>query len=397
MTTTFETPAPAPTRSSRPASGASPRRLMSLDAYRGFIMLAMLSGGFGFLEIAHRFPSNAAWAFLASQFNHALWAGCKFWDLIQPSFMFMVGVAIPFSYANRVARGETYGRIYAHAVVRSVVFVVLGLAGILMVRRLVMFAVPYPVPIQTTHILVQIGLTYGLAYPFVRCRPRTQLLAAVAIYLAHYAAYLLWPAPGPGIWAHFEKGTNLGAAWDRWLVDLSPTDWLDRVHVLGLTSLNFVPGVSTVLTGMLVGTLLRGPRAPEQKTAILLRIGAVCFIVGLLLSRTICPMVKLLWTLSFAVYSTAWTLWFLAAFHWLIDVKGWRRWSVPFVAVGVNSIVVFLLYFIVDWWIGKAWTMALGRSLFESTYGPLWSSLAVLVTLWAIAAVLYWRRIFIRL
>lgn len=387
----------APVIPAPPTSSPAPRRLMSLDAYRGFIMLAMLTNGFGFLEISHRFPSNAAWTFLASQFNHALWAGCTFWDLIQPSFMFMVGVAIPFSYAQRRAKGEPYPRIVAHAVFRSVLFVVLGLVGVLMLRRVAMLAIPYPVPIQTTHILVQIGLTYGLAYPFIRCRPRTQLIAAVTIYVAYYLAYLLWPAPGPGLFAHFQKGTNLGAAWDRWMVDLSPTDWLDHVHVLGLTSLNFVPGVSTVLTGILTGEFLRGPRSPEDKAGRLVRVGAACFVVGLLLSRTICPMVKLLWTLSFAIYSTAWTLWLLAAFYWLIDVKGWRRWSVPLVAVGVNSITVFLLYFIVDWYIWKAWTVALGPGLFGSAYGPFWSCLVVLVSLWAVAGVLYWRRIFIRL
>jgi len=360
-------------------------------------MLAMLSGGFGFLEISHHFPSSSVCAFLTRQFNHATWEGCTFWDLIQPSFMFMVGVAIPFSYARRREKGQTHLEIYAHALARAAILIALGLAGVLMLRRLLFFKMPWPVPIQTTHILVQIGLTYGLAFPLVRRRPSTQLAVAAALLAAYYVAFLLYPAAEPGLFAHWNRHTNLGAAWDQWLVNLSPNDWLDHVHALGLTSLNFVPGVSTVLTGMLAGEFLRGARSPRTKAAWLARAGAACFVVGLVLGRTLCPIVKLIWTPSFAIYSTAWTLWFLSAFYWVIDVRGWWGWSLPLVVVGLNSIAVFILYFTVDWWILKGWSVLLGRGLFESAYGPLWSSLATLFVLWGVAAVLYWKRIFIRL
>jgi len=360
-------------------------------------MLAMLSSGFGFLEISAHFSHNPVWAFLATQFNHARWEGCTFWDLIQPSFMFMVGVAIPFSYARRLEKGESHRRIYAHALLRSAILIGLGLAGVLMLRRLVLFKSPWPVPIQTTHILVQIGITNGLAILLIRRKPMTQLAVAVAILAAYYFAFLLYPAPEPGLFAHWRMHTNLGAAWDQWLVDLSKTDYLDRVHALGLTSLNFVPGVSTVIAGILAGELLRGPTFPGAKTGWLLRAGMACFVVGWILGRTLCPMVKFIWTPSFAIFSTAWTLWLLAAFYWAIDVRGWRAWSLPLVVVGLNSIVIFILFFTVDWWITKGWTVLVGRALFESAYGPLWSSLATLIVLWGVAGVLYWRRIFIRL
>lgn len=376
-----------------PASG----RLRSLDAYRGFIMLAMLSGGFGFLEISQRFPNHPVWAFLATQFNHAPWAGYTFWDLIQPSFMFMVGVAIPFSYARRREAGESDRRIFAHAFLRAGVLVFLGLVGVFMLLRVALFKAPWPVPVQTTHILTQIGLTYGLAYPFVRLQPAAQLAAAVAILAATYVAYVLYPAPVHGLFAHFQNDTNLGMAWDRWLVNLNPDDWLDRVHPLGLTSLNFVPGVSTVLAGMIAGESLRGPGSARAKTAGLLGAAAICFAAGTIMGIALCPVVKLIWTPSFVLVSTGWTLAMLAGFYGIIDLKGWRRWSLPFVVVGMNSITLFLLYFVVDWWIKKAWTLFVGPGLFASTYGPLWSNLATLLTLWGVAVVLYWRRIFLRL
>src|SRR5262245_5456864 len=76
-----------------------PERLTSLDAYRGFIMLLMASDGFGFKQVARKFPDSPTWQFLGHQFSHVEWLGCTIWDLIQPSFMFMVGVAMAYSYA----------------------------------------------------------------------------------------------------------------------------------------------------------------------------------------------------------------------------------------------------------------------------------------------------------
>src|SRR4249920_3964697 len=101
----------------REAPSNDPSRLASLDAFRGFIMLAMASGGFGLSKIA-KSESEAAtsgfWPVLAYQFDHVAWTGCGFWDLIQPAFMFMVGVAMPFSYSRRSAEGQSGAVQFAH-------------------------------------------------------------------------------------------------------------------------------------------------------------------------------------------------------------------------------------------------------------------------------------------
>src|SRR5215475_13311610 len=94
--------------SNAPLSAAASARLVSLDAYRGFIMLAMAGEGFGFPQVAKQFPDNGVWHFLGYQFSHTPWVGCSFWDLIQPAFMFMVGVSMAYSYASRAVRGATY-------------------------------------------------------------------------------------------------------------------------------------------------------------------------------------------------------------------------------------------------------------------------------------------------
>src|SRR6516164_457761 len=119
------------------ASTAKSARMTSLDAYRGFIMLVMASAGFNFALVYRQLSAaywpwgpdqvpSAGWKFLAYQFDHVPWVGCSFWDLIQPSFMFMVGVAIPFSYASRQAKGQSSGTIARHAVIRSLILILLA-------------------------------------------------------------------------------------------------------------------------------------------------------------------------------------------------------------------------------------------------------------------------------
>src|ERR1041384_6467892 len=109
------------------SSDGRPARLVSLDAYRGAIMLLMASNGLGLTQVAReRFPDNSIWAFVGRQVDHTSWAGCTLWDIIQPSFMFMVGVALPWSIANRRARGQTFPALVGHALWRSVALVLLA-------------------------------------------------------------------------------------------------------------------------------------------------------------------------------------------------------------------------------------------------------------------------------
>ena len=147
----------------------SSKRLRSLDAYRGLIMLAMASGGFALAKVAQnpevttQFDGTSwaewwvgLWGFLEYQCRHVAWAGCSFWDLIQPSFMFMVGVAMPFSYARREEKGESEWRMFGHVLFRSVILILLGvfLSSNWSPQTNFTFA----------NVLAQIGLGYTFAY-----------------------------------------------------------------------------------------------------------------------------------------------------------------------------------------------------------------------------------------
>src|SRR5271167_2442803 len=111
-----------------PEVGKTPasHRLTSLDAYRGLVMLLMMAEVLEFWKVSEACPASGFWRFLAGQQTHSEWIGCSLHDLIQPSFSFLVGVALPFSLASRLARGQSRGRMTAHAVWRSLILVCLG-------------------------------------------------------------------------------------------------------------------------------------------------------------------------------------------------------------------------------------------------------------------------------
>ncbi|HMC67474.1 MAG TPA: DUF5009 domain-containing protein, partial [Gemmataceae bacterium] len=154
-----------------------PARLVSLDAYRGIIMLFMASAGFEIYKIVKDHPplaDNPVWRFLGYHFgNHVEWTGCSLWDLIQPSFMFMVGVAIPYSYASRKAKGDSEGRIWFHVIIRAIVLVLLGVFLSSNGAKQTNFTF--------VNVLSQIGLGYAFVYLLRGRRVLLQLLATAAI------------------------------------------------------------------------------------------------------------------------------------------------------------------------------------------------------------------------
>ncbi|MFL6112790.1 MAG: DUF5009 domain-containing protein, partial [Catenulispora sp.] len=175
---------------SPPVIAPSPR-LTSLDAFRGFTMLLMAS------EIARlphalltAYPGNSLAFTIADQLEHREWVGVTPWDLIQPSFMFMVGVALPFSVASRRDRGHAFGRLFGHAVLRSLILILLGIFLRSQGRPLTYFTFE--------DVLTQIGLGYPFLFLLAWVRPRWQAIAAAAILIGYWAAFALYPLPPPG-------------------------------------------------------------------------------------------------------------------------------------------------------------------------------------------------------
>jgi predicted acyltransferase len=412
----LDKPTPQAAPEVRAARADKPERLVSLDAYRGFIMLAMASAGFGIPTVAHELTrrglGSPVWDFLAYQTDHAPCVGCSFWDLIQPSFMFMVGVALPYSHASRLSRGDAPGKMFAHAVWRAVALVLLavflsspawvtahapaqgaavGVAGTLLNRH------DLATNWVFTNVLAQIGLGYVFVYLLVGRGLRVQLGVIAALFVGYTLFFGLYPVSGEGWFAHWEKNANAAHAFDVWFLNLFPRPERFYFNEGGYQTLNFVPSLITMILGLMAGELLRGPRQGWDKLRVLVTAGAACLALGWLAGQVVCPLVKRIWTPSWAVYSAGWTFLMLAAFYWVIDLRGRRGWAFPLVVVGMNSIAMYCMSMLMKPWVRERLRTHLGQSLFAGPYGPIVLSAGVLLVLWLVCLWLYRRKIFLRI
>jgi predicted acyltransferase len=165
--------------------------------------------------------------------------------------------------------------------------------------------------------------------------------------------------------------------------------------------------MATMIFGLMAGELLRADGWPTVKLKKLLIGAGACLLFGVLVDPsilpgvhvgfTLCPIVKRIWTPSWAVFSTGWTLALLAGFYWLIDIKGYKRWAQPLVVVGMNSIAIYMMGQLMKGWVRQQLETHLGRGLFAGTYGPIWSATLVLLVLWLICFWMYRRKIFLKI
>jgi predicted acyltransferase len=382
-----------------------------VDAYRGFVMLAMASGGaaiFGDLARTSDPSTASVISTLAGQLDHVAWRGCCFWDLIQPSFMFLVGVAMPFSYAKRRDRGESRGRMLGYAIVRSLILILLAVFLSSTDSRRTNFVF--------VNVLAQIGLGYTFVFLLLGRKPWVQLAAALAILAGYWLLFALYPTePGSsiantlgarldgttftGFFDHWSKNRNAAAAFDRWFLNLFPRP--DGKPFLanegGYATLNFVPSIATMLFGALVGELLRSPRSAGQKLRTLLVAGAIGLAVGAALDQAVCPIVKRIWTPSWAIYSAGWCCLMTAGFFGLTDMAGYRRWAFPLVVVGMNSIAIYVMAQLMKPFVRRSLAIHVGPEFFSGPWGPLRQGLGVLLVFWLICFWLYRRRIFVKI
>ena len=397
--------APESIRSRQPVA-----RNVALDAYRGFVMLLMMAEVLQFSRIAQAFPGNWFWRILAFNQTHAEWAGCSLHDLIQPGFSFLVGVALPYSIASRLAKGTTFGRMFGHALWRALLLIALGI----FLRSL--HSPQTNFTFEDT--LTQIGLGYAFLFLLGFRSPRWQWTALAVILTGYWLAWALYPVPGPGFnyqavgvppdWAHhytgfaahWNKNGNLGAAFDQWFLNLFPRPKPFVANEGGYLTLSFIPTLGTMILGLVAGRWLRAaaPRIPMQR---LLIAGVIGIAAGLLLHVTgICPVVKRIWTPSWTLFSGGACFLLLAGFSWVIDVRGYKKWSLPLVVIGMNSIAAYLIAHLFEGFIVDSFHINLGPHVFQifgTALEPLTQGAVVLLTYWLILSWMYRRKLFLKI
>jgi len=389
----------------------SQQRLGSLDAYRGLAMVLMVAEATHLCRVAEHYSGSALWKALCFHQSHVPWVGCSVHDMIQPSFSFLVGVALPFSIASRRRRGQSMAWLSVHAFYRALVLIVLGIFLRSMGQSRTNFT------FEDT--LTQIGLGYGFLF-LLGLRPtRDHWIAVLLLLVGTWSAFALYPLPAddfnyelvgvPNDWqhlktgfeAHWNKNSNLAADFDVWFLNLFPREQPFRYNGGGYLTLSFIPTLATMILGLIAGGFLSSQRSSAEKLIRMAATGAICLVVGYGLGAMgVCPIVKRIWTPSFVLVSGGWCLLTLALLYIVIDIWRFSRWAFPLIVVGMNSITIYVMSWTMKGFVkdslhthlGAPVTQALGQPL-----EPLVVGLLILTVFWLILYWMYRRRIFLRI
>lgn len=392
----------------------APGRVAAIDAYRGFVMFLMLAEVLSFARVAKELPDDApgkpVWRFLAHHQTHVEWGGCTLHDLIQPSFSFLVGLALPFSLAARSGRGQRFVVKAGHALWRSLLLVWLGV-----------FLRSQGQP-QTnwifTDTLSQIGLGYFFLFFLGHVRERYQWLALGVLLVGYWAAFALytpdsqlgtaqtgvkadWPHHPTGFAAHWDKNTNVAAEFDRWFLNLFHPAKPFVFNSGGYATLSFIPTLATMILGLIGGGWLLRADSPKRKLVRLAGTGLWMLTAGLAIEGLgLCPIVKRIWTPTWVLYSGGWCFLLLAAFYAVTDWAGYAAWAFPLRVIGANSILAYCMAHLIEPFVIGSFKTHLGAGVFEclgKPYEPFATGVAVLAVFWLILLWLYQRRIFVRI
>jgi predicted acyltransferase len=341
---------------------AKPKRLLSLDALRGFDMFWIISGEGIFHSVAnvvkekHQLLRNAEnWmiqpngelsflersaVLVSNQLHHTVWNGFTFYDMIFPLFIFISGISMPFSYSkyftetNPDLKRQARKTIYLALIKRTLILLLLGMV----VNGLLQFK-GYE-QTRFASVLGRIALSaFFAALIFLNFNLKKQLIWFWGILLGYFALMTLIPVPGFGAGLLSPQG-NLSAFIDQHFLPGK----LHRIFYDPEGLLSTLPAVASALLGIFTGQFLRLPeqKFSSAKKSLLMTIAALVLLgIGLLWSIWF-PINKNIWSSSFVLFAGGWSLLLFALFYAVIDVAGYRKWSMPFVWIGTNSILIYM-------------------------------------------------------
>jgi predicted acyltransferase len=318
------------------------------------------------------------------QFFHHPWHGLRFWDLIQPAFMFMAGTALAFSLHNQQMRGVTWQQSFIKTLKRS---------GWLFFWGVLDYAVrPGGLSFELWDVLTQLSFTTLVAFLIFRFSFTTQIAISFALLLLTEILYRFTHVPGfdqPFVDQH-----NFGNYVDLVL--------MNKINPGGWVAINCIPTAAHTIWGALAGKLLLSGDADREKVKRMLVAGLVCLALGYTLDFTATPIIKRIATTSFTIASAGYCLWALALCYWWIDIKAHRNHLTFFTIVGMNSIFIYLFFEIVGGRWFNEYIGAITNGLFAIIHLPLQlslilSSLVIFALEWAMCWFLYRKKIFFKL
>jgi predicted acyltransferase len=367
------------------ASAIPTQRLYSLDALRGFDMFWIM----GAEEIFHgmaKATGSSLWGTIANQFTHPDWNGFHFYDLIFPLFLFIAGVATPYSVGRSLEQGDSRNKLLLRVVKRGFILVLLGIIYNNGLQLKPLSEIRFP------SVLGRIGLAYMFANIIYLYSNRSAQIAWFCSLLIGYWLLLRFnSAPG------FPRGDltmegNFASYIDRSVI---PGRLYLGIHdPEGLVST--IPAIGTGLLGIITGSFLKlSPLDPVQKAG-RLAITGIGFIGLALVWNLIFPINKNLWTSSFVLLVGGLSLLFLSLFYYIIDVKGYQHWAFFFRVIGMNSILIYMSGRFIEWsyttrgffgWLGQ-WV--------SDPYNVVVMAICYVGVKWAFLYFMYKKKVFLR-
>ena len=359
-------------------------RILSVDALRGFDMFWIM-GGDRFVQVLLGLSGLSIAPVLSDQFEHVAWEGFRFYDLIFPLFLFLVGCVLPYSLDKHSdSPRAAYLRIFR----RTLTLFILGL----ICNRVLDFKFD---ELRIAGVLQRIGICYGIAALIcVHLRVRGQFIAVVAILVGYWCILAFVPVPG-GRAGDFSPEGNLCGYLDR---NFLPGKIKKEYYGFGDNEglLSTLPAIATVLLGALAGAWLKSSVMPWTKVAGLAAAGLSALLLGYTWGLTF-PIIKILWTSSFVLVAGGWSLLLLALFYALIDVIGWRKWAFFWIVIGANAITIYVVPRFIDFDGKLAKFFLTGVSELSGNASVLVLVTGALAAKWLFLWYLYRQRIFLRL
>ena len=359
-------------------------RITSVDFFRGFTMFLLIGESTRLYHHIESVENSSVMAYFGRMFTHHEWHGMHFWDLIQPFFMFIVGVAIPFAVANRKKKGDSDQTIFNHAAKRAFLLLLFGWALYCIDAERIVW--------RFQNVLAQLAVTYFVAFLIMRKSFTFQIAFSLVVLLLTDLAYRFFPVEGfNNPWVPYE---NLGS----WVNN--KIEGVEKASVWA--SLNAIPTIAHTVWGVLCGLVLMSARTAQEKIRILVIAGVVALVLGYALDwLNITPIIKKIATSSFVLASGGWSILALCLSYWLIDVKKlFADGSQFFIIVGMNSIFIYLFMHVgganIIHQIFTPFTKAFFSWGGELMVGII-TSVLVWAALWYLCYWLYLKRIFFKI
>jgi predicted acyltransferase len=360
-----------------------PKRVMSIDALRGFDMF-WITGGDAFFIALCTFFGTPFFTSLAKQLDHPAWSGFHFYDIIFALFLFIVGLSLPFSISKRMERGESKKILYSHIIKRTILLYLLGLVY----NGLFNFNFE---TLRYTGVLHRIAITYMFASIIIlNVRQKYLIIWALTITLVYWLIILLIPVPGFGAYNLTPEG-NLSAYLDQKFL---PGSFCCYKFGDNEGILTHIPAAVNVLVGALIGFQLLKKDTNRSKIIKFLISGSSLVVVALLWN-IIYPINKYLWTGSFVSLTCGISILAFCLFYWLIDVKGYTKWAFPFKVIGMNSITIYVLQGVFDFGI-MAKIFIHGFYTHMGAFQIPFYELCIITVKWLFLYFLYKKKIFLK-